>query len=60
METLRATRNSMCGTITKVNSPTTNPNMCKENGPLAHLVWTLVFDDQHDQLGLMDLQVFVL
>jgi hypothetical protein len=23
---------------------------CKENGPLAHLVWILVFDDQHDHL----------
>ena len=33
---------------------------CKENGPLAHLLWILVFDDQHNQIGLMDLQVFVL
>jgi hypothetical protein len=33
---------------------------CKENGPLAHLVWILVFDDQHGQVGLMDLKVFVL
>ena len=34
--------------------------MCKENGPLAHLVWILVFDDQHDQVKLMNLQVFIL
>ena len=34
--------------------------ICKENGPLAHLLWILVFDDQHDQIGLMNLQVFVL
>jgi len=33
---------------------------CKENGPLAHLLWILVFDDQHNQIGLMNLQVFVL
>ena len=32
---------------------------CKENGPLAHLLWILVFDDQHNQIGLMNLQVFV-
>jgi hypothetical protein len=31
---------------------------CKKNGPLAHLVWILVFDDQHDQVKLMYLQVF--
>ena len=29
---------------------------CKENGPLAHLLWILVFDDQHNQIGLMNLQ----
>jgi len=23
---------------------------CKENGPKGHLVWILVFDDQHDHL----------
>ena len=34
--------------------------LCKENGPLAHLLWILVFDDQHNQIGLMDLQVIVL
>ena len=34
--------------------------VCKENGPLAHLVWILVFDDQHDQVGLICLQVFIL
>jgi hypothetical protein len=28
---------------------------CKENGPLAHLVWVLVFEDQPDQIGLMNL-----
>ena len=33
---------------------------CKENGPLAHLLWILVFDNQHNQIGLMSLQVFVL
>ena len=33
---------------------------CKENGPLAHLLWILVFDDQHNQIGLMNLQVFIL
>ena len=33
---------------------------CKENGPFANLVWILVFDDQHDQVGLMSLQVFIL
>ena len=33
---------------------------CKENGPFAHLVCILVFDGQHDQVGLMNLQVFVL
>ena len=33
---------------------------CKENGPLAHLLWILVFDVQHNQIGLMNLQVFVL
>ena len=32
---------------------------CKENGPLAHLLWILVFDVQHNQIGLMNLQVFV-
>ena len=32
----------------------------KENGPLAHLLWILVFDDQHNQIGLMNLQVFIL
>ena len=31
-----------------------------ENGPLAHLVWILVFDDQYDQVGLICLQVFIL
>jgi hypothetical protein len=25
---------------------------CKENWPLAHLVWILVFDDQQDQVEL--------
>ena len=25
-------------------------DFCKENGHLAHLVWILVFDDQHDHL----------
>ena len=33
---------------------------CKKNGPLAHLPWILVFDDQHNQIGLMNLQVIVL
>ena len=33
--------------------------MCKENGPLAHLLWILVFDDQHNQVGLMNLQVII-
>ena len=33
---------------------------CKENGPLAHLLWILVFDDQHNQFELMNLQVIVL
>ena len=33
---------------------------CKENGPLAQLLWILVFDDQHNQIGLMNLQVFIL
>jgi hypothetical protein len=33
---------------------------CKENGTLAHLVWILVFDDQHGPVRLMDFQVFVL
>ena len=33
---------------------------CKENGPLAHLLWILVFDDQHNQIRLMNLQVIVL
>ena len=33
---------------------------CKENGPLAYLLWILVFDDQHNQIGLMNLQLFVL
>ena len=32
----------------------------KENGPLAYLLWILVFDDQHNQIGLMKLQVIVL
>jgi len=35
-------------------------DLCKENGPLTHLLWILVFDDQHNQIGLMNLQVFVL
>ena len=34
--------------------------VCKESGPLAHLFWILVFDDQHNQIGLMNLQVFIL
>ena len=34
--------------------------LCKENGPLAHLLCILVFDDQHNQIGLMNLQVIVL
>ena len=34
--------------------------VCKENGPLAHLLWILVFDDQHNQIELMNLQVIVL
>ena len=25
-------------------------DQCKENGPLVHLVWILVFDEQHDHL----------
>ena len=33
--------------------------VCKENGPKAHLLWILVFDDQHNQVGLMNLQVIV-
>ena len=33
---------------------------CKENGPYAYLLWILVFDDQHNQIGLMNLQVFIL
>ena len=37
-------------------SPLTFPlNPCKENGPLAHLLWILVFDVQHNQIGLMNL-----
>ena len=32
---------------------------CKENGPLAHLLWILVFDQQN-QIGLMNLKVIVL
>ena len=35
-------------------------SMCKENGPLAYLLWILVFDNQHNQIGLMNLQVIVL
>jgi hypothetical protein len=31
----------------------------KENGPQAHLLWILVFDDQQDQTGLMCLRVLV-
>ena len=33
---------------------------CKENGPLTQLLWILVFDDQHNQIGLMCLLVFIL
>jgi len=33
---------------------------CKENGSLAHLLWILVFDDQHNQVGLINLQVIIL
>ena len=33
---------------------------CKENGPLTHLLWILMFDDQQDQIGLMCLRVLVL
>ena len=33
---------------------------CKENGPKAHLLWILVFDDQHNQVRLMNLQVIIL
>ena len=32
----------------------------KENGPYAHLLWILVFDDQHNKIGLMNLQMFIL
>ena len=32
----------------------------RENRPLANLLWILVFDDQHNQIGLMKLQVIVL
>jgi hypothetical protein len=28
---------------------------CKENEPLVHLLWILVFDDQRNQIGLMSL-----
>ena len=27
---------------------------------MAHFLWILVFDDQHNQIGLMNLQVIVL
>ena len=33
---------------------------CKENAPLDNLLWILVFDDQHNKIGLMNLQVIVL
>ena len=33
---------------------------CKENGLQAHLLWILVFDDQHNQIKLMNLQVTIL
>jgi hypothetical protein len=39
---------------------TVDHGICKENGPLAHLLWILVFDDQRNQIGLMNLQVFIL
>jgi hypothetical protein len=32
---------------------------CKENGPQPILVGILVFDDQHDHVGLMSFQVVV-
>ena len=32
---------------------------CKENGPYAHLLWILVFDDQHNQIRLINLQVII-
>jgi hypothetical protein len=37
-----------------------NISHCEENGPLAHLLWILVFDDQQDQIGLTYLQLLVL
>jgi hypothetical protein len=33
---------------------------CKKNGPLAHLLWILVIDDQQDQVRLICLQIYVL
>ena len=33
---------------------------CKKNGPYVYLLWILVFDDQHNQIELMNLQVSVL
>ena len=33
---------------------------CKENGPETHLLQILVFDDQYNQIRLMNLQVIVL
>lgn len=40
--------------------PQKNYYTCKENGPLVYLVWTLVFHDQHNQIELICLQVFIL
>ena len=34
-------------------------NLCKENGPLAHLLWILVFDDQHNQTNKFTSNYFV-
>ena len=33
---------------------------CKENGPVANLLWILVIDDEHNQIELINLQVIVL
>ena len=45
--------------VAMYDGPVADP-MCKENGPLAHLLWILVFDDQDNQIGQMKLQVIVL
>jgi len=57
--TMRTTM-TQAGLILSIQLSTGTSIKCKENGPSVHLVWSLVFDEQQDQVRQTCLRVFIL